>query len=207
MLVIACDACALMVSYFYKTHFFPTSFLAAAHTSENEPSLDGPNHQSLKCSVNADNSRKPFRSSTWNGYYTNESQSRDSNRSATNAGSTRTKSCVFRGRYNRQPMLLIQIAATTLASDSAMTIARFHPSKGVILSSNCAHMEVFKPSFCRLRVLLHSCAWSSRAAYAMTADTLGCPSVMLNGYSATTTHKNTTQYDTWDSQPQAFQLA
>ena len=30
-------------------------------------------------------------------YYTNERQSRDSNRNATNAGSTRTKFCVFRG--------------------------------------------------------------------------------------------------------------
>ena len=47
--------------------------------------------------ANAVNSRKPFRMSTWNEYYTNERQSRDSNRSATNAGSTRTKFCVFRG--------------------------------------------------------------------------------------------------------------
>ena len=41
------------------------------------------------------NSCMPFRRFTWNEYYTNERQSRDSNRSATNAGSTRTKFCVF----------------------------------------------------------------------------------------------------------------
>ena len=75
------------------------------------------------------NSRKPFRSSTWNEYYTKERQSRDSNRSATNAGSTRTKFCVFRGRYDCQRTLVIRIAAITLASDSAITIARFRPSK------------------------------------------------------------------------------
>ena len=37
-------------------------------------------------SANAVNSRRPFCRSTWNKYYTNEHQSRDSNRSATNAG-------------------------------------------------------------------------------------------------------------------------
>ena len=59
----------------------------------------------------------------------NERQSRDSNRGTTNAGSTRTNSCVFRGRYDRQRTLAIRIAAITLASDSAITIARFRPSK------------------------------------------------------------------------------
>ena len=62
-------------------------------------------------------------------YYTNRRQSRDSNRSATNAESTRTKFCVFRGRYDRQRTLVIRIAAITLASDSAITLARFRPSK------------------------------------------------------------------------------
>ena len=38
-------------------------------------------------SANAVNSRRLFHSSTWNECYTNERQSRDSNRSATNAGS------------------------------------------------------------------------------------------------------------------------
>ena len=46
-----------------------------------------------------------------NEYYTNERQSHDSNRNATNAGSTRTKFCVFRGRYDRQRTLVIRIAA------------------------------------------------------------------------------------------------
>ena len=79
--------------------------------------------------MNAVNSRRPFRKSTWNEYYTNERQSRDSNRNATNAGSTRTTFCVFRRRYDRQRMLVIRIAAITLASDSAITLARFRPSK------------------------------------------------------------------------------
>ena len=79
--------------------------------------------------MNAINTRKPFRNLTWNEYYTNERQSRDSNRSATNAGSTRTQFRVFRMRYDRQRTLVIRIAAITLASDSAITIARFCPSK------------------------------------------------------------------------------
>ena len=77
------------------------------------------------------NSRGPLRSSTWNEYYTNECQSRDSNRSATNAGAVRTHFCVLGEIYDRQRTLsvAIRIAAITLASDSAMTIARFRPSK------------------------------------------------------------------------------
>ena len=83
--------------------------------------LDGPitNRQSW---ANAVNSRKPFCRSMWNEGYTNEHQSRDSNRNATNAKSTRTKFCVFRGRYDRQWTLVIRIAAITLASDSSMTL-------------------------------------------------------------------------------------
>ena len=51
-------------------------------------------------------------------YYTNERQLRDSNRSATNAGSTRTNFCVFWGRYDRQRTLVLRVAAIILASDS-----------------------------------------------------------------------------------------
>ena len=73
-------------------------------------------------------------------HYTNERQSRDSNRDATNAGSTKTKFCVFRGRYDRQRTLVIRIAAITLASDSAITLARFHPSKQpTFLEFFCVH--------------------------------------------------------------------
>ena len=50
-------------------------------------------------------------------------QSLDSNRSATNAGSTRTKFCGSRRRYDCQRTLVIRIAAITLASDSAITFA------------------------------------------------------------------------------------
>ena len=67
--------------------------------------------------------------SMWNKYYTNERQSRDSNRSATNAGSTRTEFCAFGVKYDRQRTLVIRIAAITLASDSAMT-RLFHADFG-----------------------------------------------------------------------------
>ena len=80
---------------------------------------------------------KPFRSSTWNEYYTNECQSSDSDRSATNAGSMRTKFCVSRGRYDRQRTLVIRITGITLASDSATTIARFRPSKLGNMAGEC----------------------------------------------------------------------
>ena len=82
--------------------------------------------------------------STWNEYYTNARQSRDSNRNATNGGSTRTNFCVSRGRYDRQRTLVIRIAAITLASDSAITIARFRPFKEVMLTG------FFKRGFCIL---------------------------------------------------------
>ena len=61
----------------------------------------------------------------------NERQSRDSNRSATNVGSMRTKFCVFRGIYDCQRTLVIRISVVTLASDSATTLARFRPPKDV----------------------------------------------------------------------------
>ena len=48
----------------------------------------------------------------------------------------RTKFCVFRGRCDRQRTLVIRIAAITLASDSAITLARFLPSKVLGVSSN-----------------------------------------------------------------------
>ena len=38
--------------------------------------------------------------------------------------------CVFRGRYDRNRTLVIRIAALILASASAITLARFRPSKG-----------------------------------------------------------------------------
>ena len=83
--------------------------------------------------MKAVNSRRPFRSSTWNEYYTNGRQSRGSKRSAANAGSTRTNFCVFRGRCDHQRTLVIRVAAITLASDSAITLARFRLSKGTNL--------------------------------------------------------------------------
>ena len=85
------------------------------------------NRQSLAFSERNQLSQ-PFRSSMWNECQASEGQSRDSNRGTTNAVSVRTNFCVFEG-YDRQRTLAIRIAAITLASDSAITIARFRPSK------------------------------------------------------------------------------
>ena len=48
------------------------------------------------------------------------------------------------GRYDRQRMLAIRIAAITLASDSAITIARFRPSKIVAQHYGTALRSVLK---------------------------------------------------------------
>ena len=93
----------------------------------------GPNRQSdanRQCSTNTVNSRSSFRSSTWNECYANACQSRDSSRNAMNARSNmRINFSIFRGRYDRQRALGIRIAAITLASHSAITVARCRPSK------------------------------------------------------------------------------
>ena len=60
------------------------------------PYLHGQNRQSPIASVQ----RMAIRSSTWNEYYSNERQLRDSNRSATNAGPMKTKSCVVGGNMS-----------------------------------------------------------------------------------------------------------
>ena len=83
----------------------------------------------VSCSAKAVKSCKPFRCSTWSKCYTNERQSCDSNRSATNAGSVRTSFFALGRRYDRQRTLVIHIAAVTLTSASAITIARCDPSK------------------------------------------------------------------------------
>ena len=94
--------------------------------------LDGRNGQSPIASVQRTrfNSRRPFCRSTWNEHYTNERQSHDSNRSATNAGVYEDQNSVFLGGdMTAKRTLVIRIAAIILASDSAMTLARFRPSK------------------------------------------------------------------------------
>ena len=182
--------------------------------------------------LNAVNS---FRRSTWNEYYTNEHQSRDSNRSAMNAGSTRTKFCVFSGRYDSEPIfgegmrrstcqwkkgfsvkrgeaiqwmrglvristgkaiqwrgpghsvnrrtlksekllssspsrksalndrrrtLVIRIAAITLASDSPITLARFHSSK---VSRNA------------VRITIAQCANQTQQGFRCSFEIHHCP--------------------------------
>ena len=99
--------------------------------------LDGLNRQSPIASVQRTRPTLASHSAVPRGTNTTpmNAQSRDSNRSATNAGPMRTKSCVLGGDMssNERRTLAIRIAATTLASDSAMTIVRFRPSKAVVL--------------------------------------------------------------------------
>ena len=55
---------------------------------------------------------------------------------------------VFREeRYHRQQTLTIRIAAITLASDSAITIARFRPSKLKNIRMENLHLNFFRPKF------------------------------------------------------------
>ena len=133
----------------YKPHPGPRSIVALAFCFVMwRASLDGPNRQSPIASVQRTRSTlaSHSRNSMWNEYYTNERQSRDSNRNATNAGSTRTNFCVFRGRYDRQRTLVIRIAAITLASDSAITIVRFRPSKRASLMTRNPEKSKYRKS-------------------------------------------------------------
>ena len=95
--------------------------------------IENANRQSLVLNECGQLFRRPFRNSTGNEYYTNERQSRDSNRGTTNAESMRSNFCVFRGRYDCQRTLVLRIAVIALASNSAITIARFFASKLWIL--------------------------------------------------------------------------
>ena len=54
----------------------------------------------------------------------------------------RTKFCVFRGTYDHQRTLVIRIVAITLASESAMTLARFRPSKLFTVCFDCLALIV-----------------------------------------------------------------
>ena len=77
-----------------------------------------------------------IRRSMWNEGYTNEAQSYDPNRGTTNAGSTRTNFCVkhcLEGGMtaNKRRTLVFWIAAATLTSDAAITIARCSAMRGV----------------------------------------------------------------------------
>ena len=101
--------------------------------------------------TSSDNSRRPFRNCTWNECYANEHQLRDSNRSATKAESTRTRS-VFRERCDRQQTLVIRITVITLARDSAITMARFRLSKIRAENLQCQVAQIKKFSCkCKFR--------------------------------------------------------
>ena len=72
------------------------------------------NCQSL---VLSQRNQRPLHDSIWNEGHTNEHQSRDFNRNATNAGSTRTNQSLCPGRrYGHQRTPVIWVAAITLAS-------------------------------------------------------------------------------------------
>ena len=64
----------------------------------------------------------------------------------------------FGGRYDRQRTLVIRIAAITLASDSAITIRGFRPSK--VTAENNRLLE--SAQACALAII--QCSWSYNAA-------------------------------------------
>ena len=102
---------------------------------ERDPK-DGPNRQSPIASVQRTRSTPAGHSADPRGTNTTPTNANRAIRtgSATNAGSMRNKLCVFRVNYDRKRTLVIRIAAITLASDSAITLARFRPSKKVTKS-------------------------------------------------------------------------
>ena len=92
--------------------------------------LDGPNRQSPIASAQRTQPTLAGHSAGPRGTNTTPT---NANRAIRNAvqrtQGTRTKFCGFRGRSDHQRTLVIRIAAITLASDSAITLARFRPSK------------------------------------------------------------------------------
>ena len=91
------------------------------------PNLDGPNRQSLVFSERGQLSQAIQQVHMERILHQRTPIARFESQRTANAGSTRRKFCVFRGRYDRQRMLVIRIAAIILASDSAITLARFRP--------------------------------------------------------------------------------
>ena len=108
----------------------------------------------------------PFRSSTWNECYTNES--RHNNRRVDG-----DQFLCFRGRYDRQGTLVIRIAAITLASDLVITVAQSHPKHckewgcwdAASLRERKMSLEFFRLKFFRephLRTQMPGCPDQSR---------------------------------------------
>ena len=81
---------------------------------------------------------------------------------------------VFRGRHDRQRTLAIRIAAVTLASNSAITIARF-PHQGATLPKkrNFSKWQIkFRNFYVYYKVMLligESCFWSERQSHFCTS--------------------------------------
>ena len=95
------------------------------------PTLDGQNRQSPIASVQRTRSTLASHSAVPHGKNTTSTNANRAIRIATHNERRVYEDQIlcFGGRYDRQRTLVIRIAAITLASDSAITIARFRPSK------------------------------------------------------------------------------
>ena len=87
------------------------------------------NRQLLAFSERGQFSRRPFRSSTWNECYTEWTRITRFESQQNERRVHEDQFLCFGKRYDNQRTLVIRIAVITLASDSAITIARFCPSK------------------------------------------------------------------------------
>ena len=112
---------------------FP-EFLCCLHLN-----LDGPNRQSPIASVQRTRSTLAGHSAGLRGTNTTPTNANRAIRIAMQRtqGLRRPNSVFFRERYDRQWTLAIRIAAITLASDSATTLARFRPSKHLNMLKSC----------------------------------------------------------------------
>ena len=91
-----------------------------------QASLDGPNHRSPIASVQRPRSTLASHSAVPRG--TNATRM-NANRTIRISKAYEDKFLCLRGTHDRQRTLVIRIAAITLTSDSAITIAQFRPSK------------------------------------------------------------------------------
>ena len=132
---------------------FYTPLALKTAKGQHLPALEVYKNQSPS-SANTVNSRRPFRRSTWN---ENLHQRTAIARFESPVQRTvyQDQILCFRGRYDRQRTLVIRIAAMTLASDSAITLARFCPSKDATCSTNDAPDDLYPKDACGAHHLHH----------------------------------------------------
>ena len=113
---------SIYMEYMKRLAASPSSLSGLASAPCHFGTLGGPNRQSLVFS------KRGQLSMAIPQFHVEQHVTRmNANRSTMNAGSMRTNFCVSEG--DSQRTLVIRIAAIALASDSAITIARFCPSK------------------------------------------------------------------------------